>query len=1304
MKKINRILSILLAFVVVITTFSSDLTTAHVFATEEEAVVESEKKISTVEKEDTTEPVVEAPVEGSTESAIEASTEGSTSTENVEETSKNVEDPEEAEENINAAVTGSDEESVVDPKAVTETEEDVETAESDKNDKFDSEAKSLSFTTDDGIIITLNAEAGVIPQDAELRVDKVEDNKEEEIADLIDEDLGEEIEVTKTFSYDINIHSDEYGDENGYVQPKGDVDVTFDEVTEAESKELSLDVYHVTDDLESAENLTENLEIADDATDITIVTDHFSIYTVTISHKKYPDYATKMNVKVVGVDYKELSEGIKNDFMLEVNSYKDTVSAAAVAEKMEFPSEYQFISFAATLPQYGTHNIVTEFRLKDNGYDHYDSIQYKTAGGDWKNLNNNTIYAVCRSNEQATTANHLDLGFEYNDFKKYYGKARVYAIVDGVEHTMSVDSSVYHEKFDGKDYYEYRYESNSPIKVTSKIEFRVVYEGITYYMTCDEAMNADAFERCFKSHSTIQNEFGFDYLSVFSKDFKLKGDVQYYKNDGTTAMKDDKLDWHGQSQDAVKEYTILSYEDTKLGENGKHIFKEWNTKADGSGKTYAGGDKENIKNGDKLVLYAIWEAEPTETVKVAVYATDGTNSKNSKGEVVKNEVIAGLLKLNYVQKDGYYPIGVVELPSDLFDGASPYINNTTDWEEVKAALESTKLDTSASVLTHGNVDNIVGDNLSSVQVDFEKTAGYYFTAMFDWNQPEYDGSIRVPDGQNNFEYHLDLRFATDIIDYYGVYFENGVKKSVSQNALYQEAVLKDSQKKVTEEEFSATDYVFDGFYLDENCAEKKLKKGDDLSKDVKKVYVKFVNAEVEKTYHVNYYLLNDDGSMKSKPDYTDEYTVKVSATDPNQRVYVKCEAEKTKDTSADLVRVTDEETHITKYSETFTDPATGIVYTERKSEADHHDYYINCNTKPGDADLNVFFKRVVPTGYKIVIEASANGGDTTLIYNGKPQTALMDVKATPGKISTNKGSSDDNTESDDSNDEGLFTRFLSMFSAFGVLHVSAAESNVEPLTVVIGGTEVTISGLNTTKGTGTHVGDYPFYLDMSGMAVTTKLDEKTSVDLSKVISVEVVEAKKLAGDDFDKKDSEKLLGYLHIKPASLAVYTGSASKTYNGEALTNPEASIVGLQENENGIKETATITATGSRTDVGSSTNTYKIDWNGTALASDYDTEKIDEHLGTLTVNPAGGNDDRNDDTPGTPTTVADTTVPAAPAAAVLGAVREPVVGDAPAVLGARRAGTSDTSILGSVITIIVAAAIAFSMVFIKRKKKEEN
>ena len=79
-----------------------------------------------------------------------------------------------------------------------------------------------------------------------------------------------------------------------------------------------------------------------------------------------------------------------------------------------------------------------------------------------------------------------------------------------------------------------------------------------------------------------------------------------------------------------------------------------------------------------------------------------------------------------------------------------------------------------------------------------------------------------------------------------------------------------------------------------------------------------------------------------------------------------------------------------------------------------------------------------------------------------------------------------------------------------------------------------------------------------------------------------------------------------IAPASLTVQTGSASKTYDGECLTSSEASITGLVNGE-----TATVTATGSQTDVGESENSFEINW-GDTNSRNY---TISENLGTLTV-----------------------------------------------------------------------------------------
>ena len=79
-----------------------------------------------------------------------------------------------------------------------------------------------------------------------------------------------------------------------------------------------------------------------------------------------------------------------------------------------------------------------------------------------------------------------------------------------------------------------------------------------------------------------------------------------------------------------------------------------------------------------------------------------------------------------------------------------------------------------------------------------------------------------------------------------------------------------------------------------------------------------------------------------------------------------------------------------------------------------------------------------------------------------------------------------------------------------------------------------------------------------------------------------------------------------ITQATLTVTTPSANKVYDGTPLM-AEGTISGFVN-----KETATFTTTGSQTEVGSSSNTYLIEWNGTAKSSNY---QISETVGTLTV-----------------------------------------------------------------------------------------
>nr|MCR4827153.1 InlB B-repeat-containing protein [Bacteroidales bacterium] len=126
--------------------------------------------------------------------------------------------------------------------------------------------------------------------------------------------------------------------------------------------------------------------------------------------------------------------------------------------------------------------------------------------------------------------------------------------------------------------------------------------------------------------------------------------------------------------------------------------------------------------------------------------------------------------------------------------------------------------------------------------------------------------------------------------------------------------------------------------------------------------------------------------------------------------------------------------------------------------------------------------------------------------------------------------------------------------------------------------------------------------------------EETNVGVYTVQAANIFQSSDLPSNDNYTVTLYVRHAELEIKPVALTVTTGSGSKTYDGTALTNSTANITGFVTPESGIQETATVTATGSQTIVGSSDNTYNIVW-GTANPNNY---TITEQLGTLTVNPA--------------------------------------------------------------------------------------
>ena len=87
-----------------------------------------------------------------------------------------------------------------------------------------------------------------------------------------------------------------------------------------------------------------------------------------------------------------------------------------------------------------------------------------------------------------------------------------------------------------------------------------------------------------------------------------------------------------------------------------------------------------------------------------------------------------------------------------------------------------------------------------------------------------------------------------------------------------------------------------------------------------------------------------------------------------------------------------------------------------------------------------------------------------------------------------------------------------------------------------------------------------------------------------------------------------------ITPATLTVTTPSTSKVYNGKALT-AEGTVSGFVNGE-----TAAFATTGSQTEVGSSTNTYAIDWGAKESTAKKSNYSVKENLGTLTVTEFAG------------------------------------------------------------------------------------
>ena len=152
------------------------------------------------------------------------------------------------------------------------------------------------------------------------------------------------------------------------------------------------------------------------------------------------------------------------------------------------------------------------------------------------------------------------------------------------------------------------------------------------------------------------------------------------------------------------------------------------------------------------------------------------------------------------------------------------------------------------------------------------------------------------------------------------------------------------------------------------------------------------------------------------------------------------------------------------------------------------------------------------------------------------------------------------------------------------LQYNGEEQKVEGFTVVTAGYEVT--GL-TAEAKGKDFGTYN--TEITGTAKVTK----DGVDVT------------------DKVIVNKINGKLTISKRDVTLTSGSASRVYNKEALTNKEVTVSGDGFAKD---EGATYTVTGSQTEVGESDNTFTYTLKEGTLASNYNITKKE---GKLSITP---------------------------------------------------------------------------------------
>lgn len=240
------------------------------------------------------------------------------------------------------------------------------------------------------------------------------------------------------------------------------------------------------------------------------------------------------------------------------------------------------------------------------------------------------------------------------------------------------------------------------------------------------------------------------------------------------------------------------------------------------------------------------------------------------------------------------------------------------------------------------------------------------------------------------------------------------------------------------------------------------------------------------------------------------------------------------------------------------------------------------------------------------------------VYNGNALTAAGSVsgfvngESAPFETTgsqTEVGTSD-NTYAIDWAAAGATAKQANYTVSESIGKLTVTESADEVVVTTTGGT-FTYDG--SAHGAAVTVGALP-----EGYTLEAAASSATAKDVSDgevAATADVLVIRNAQGEDVTSKLNVKFVdGTIKVEPAKLTVTTPSASKPYDGNALT-AEGKASGFVNGE-----AATLKTTGGQTEVGSSANGYELVWDGSAKAANY---TVEENLGTLTVSAQSINPD---------------------------------------------------------------------------------